>query len=1003
MAEHTPKRVAAPKSKPTSSDNAPEGTAVGPLGMEERDAVPEGTAVGPRGREDGAGHGKSPKRVQGGKSPHPLQAGGKSSEPCRDMVGRTVKLGTKVYEVLSCENAGSEAELFVVSDGQVRYALKLFRSGYPSNDKVIPLVRTLCGRGLIADIYDTGVLEGRKFELMEYCPHGAASAIDLRGNENAILAITIKTAIAIDACHKAGFVHKDIKPANILIEDPASYDSVICDFGIADILKDGRVTTVQTRTPTYAAPELYDTQKAIGNVDGRFLFEITGKADYYSLGMTILCLWYGEGAFRAKETEMAATKLTTGIGIPSDMPDKLATIARGLLIRNPAKRWDLEEIERYLNGEEVSTDEGEIIEDLNIVFDAGRHKMANSPEELALCMMEDTDLGEKYLYKGKIHDWLAGRPELQDPLEDIVEKRFPHDRFFGLLAALFVLDPALSFPLCGSPRSGGEEEQVGAQEPQDIADWCSSHFCCDDTKRLIASDVLLDWLAIHDQALSDRVARIASYKAGDKEDFEIEVIYRTRVQTIDPFSDARLCNDRSDPHYVMTGEQLGWLMNVAYQALYVDCCAEPKILHETWSDPDNAPLNSVVDASTLILLAHSCIQFKDSYLDRFFRTKGNRFSEQARTLKDVTDFKSKTNTRKAGPKDTTYLTHTAMMKAIAAFGHIPEYRFHDSETVITTIDELEAEASADKAEALNERALDGWLAVQYHEDPFADLSSQYAYEDLLEDYTLELSDCDEDNIAFNRYIDASDEAEQLFAGLRTSIRWTRIRSILQKTFSILLIFLPLVALAVYVFFCGLDNPTADLTNFKFKWVFYSLGLVAMGISFFSMDVDGCIVPILIGLGVSAVTWLLVKFLGVYIIWIYLAIIVSALVYFSIAVIFKFSTYASDARKVMHPGFEELTLEPLYYAYGDEESFDSSVNGFFGESGVEGWKDDIGKRRLPILIAFGVAVLLWGGSFLLPQSAQADRLLDKVENTIGIDRPDDAQVQEETPQTDEKLQ
>src|SRR5574344_1856151 len=129
MAEHTPKRVAAPKSKPTSSDNAPEGTAVGPLGMEERDAVPEGTALGPRGREDGASHGKSPKRVQGGKSPHPLQAGGKSSEPCRDMVGRTVKLGTKVYEVLSCENAGSEAELFVVSDGQVRYALKLFRSG----------------------------------------------------------------------------------------------------------------------------------------------------------------------------------------------------------------------------------------------------------------------------------------------------------------------------------------------------------------------------------------------------------------------------------------------------------------------------------------------------------------------------------------------------------------------------------------------------------------------------------------------------------------------------------------------------------------------------------------------------------------------------------------------------------------------------------------------------------------------------------------------------------
>ena len=78
----------------------------------------------------------------------------------------------------------------------------------------------------------------------------------MKGNAQAILAIALKTAMALDKLHKEGILHKDVKPANILIKDRDSWDTVLCDFGIADIMDaQGTCATTQVRTPIYAAPE----------------------------------------------------------------------------------------------------------------------------------------------------------------------------------------------------------------------------------------------------------------------------------------------------------------------------------------------------------------------------------------------------------------------------------------------------------------------------------------------------------------------------------------------------------------------------------------------------------------------------------------------------------------------------------------------------------------------------------------------------------------------------
>ena len=217
--------------------------------------------------------------------------------------------------------SGSQAEIIVRDDGK---ALKVYKEGVTLNSAILSLVKQLYGKGYLVDLYDFGVMdyqgEQRSFELMQYCPKGAVSAFNLKGNKDAILKIALKTAMALDQCHRLGFIHKDVKPANILVNNETTWDCLLCDFGIADKLNHGKVQTLQSRTPIYAAPEVYDPSNTVV-IDNRTYCELTPAADFYSLGMTILCLWYGESAFRAKETLMAMQKTHDGIVVPTDMPE----------------------------------------------------------------------------------------------------------------------------------------------------------------------------------------------------------------------------------------------------------------------------------------------------------------------------------------------------------------------------------------------------------------------------------------------------------------------------------------------------------------------------------------------------------------------------------------------------------------------------------------------------------------------------------------------------------
>jgi hypothetical protein len=188
----------------------------------------------------------------------------------------------------------------------------------------------------IVDVYDFGDYQGTPFMIVEYVSGGSLASKMSDGPLDRTTALRYLRGIAagLDYAHDHGIVHRDVKPANVLLT--AEDTPVLADFGLAKLLQGSSLksmTGVTTGTPAYMAPE---------QVTGH---QVGPAADRYSLAtiayemLTGLIPFDGEALMELLYAQVHREPMAPSVRAPALGKAVDAVVMRGLA-KDPAARWN---------------------------------------------------------------------------------------------------------------------------------------------------------------------------------------------------------------------------------------------------------------------------------------------------------------------------------------------------------------------------------------------------------------------------------------------------------------------------------------------------------------------------------------------------------------------------------------------------------------------------------------------------------------------------------------
>jgi serine/threonine-protein kinase len=247
------------------------------------------------------------------------------------------------YQLIKKIGEGGLAEVFQAQDMSLgrMVAVKVLRLQYAQDPSFLVNFHreaqsaAKLNNPYIVAVYDFGQYQDRPYIVMEWIPGSdLRAALNQRGRlplEQAV-EYAIQICSAVGTAHRAGLVHGDLKPGNILITPQNQVK--VTDFGLARALGASAMDEgeVVWGTPAYFAPE-----QASGD-------RVLPATDVYAIGIILYEMLSGRVPFMGEDDQDVARKQIYEAHIPVDkldsrVPEPLARIIDAAMAKNPNERF----------------------------------------------------------------------------------------------------------------------------------------------------------------------------------------------------------------------------------------------------------------------------------------------------------------------------------------------------------------------------------------------------------------------------------------------------------------------------------------------------------------------------------------------------------------------------------------------------------------------------------------------------------------------------------------
>ncbi len=278
--------------------------------------------------------------------------------------------GYHIHELLGAGAMGSVYHATQLSV-QRPVALKVLSAKYSSDAKYVELLQQEAratgqlNHPHIVGVIEAGVANGTAYIVMEYVDGGTVNdrlMKEKRLAEEEALRVTRQVSLALAHAHSRGFIHRDVKPKNIMLTKSGS--AKLADLGLArPIIDEARSVAERGQalgTPLYISPE-----QARG-------LDVGPQTDLYSLGVTLYHMLTGRVPFQGADRRDVMRKHLHEQAIPPDhlvptISQSAAEIVEMLMQKTTAAR--------YATAEEV-------VEDIDLALGGQQTKYARKAPDL---------------------------------------------------------------------------------------------------------------------------------------------------------------------------------------------------------------------------------------------------------------------------------------------------------------------------------------------------------------------------------------------------------------------------------------------------------------------------------------------------------------------------------------------------------------------------------------------------------------------------------------------